>query len=105
MSNRNYPSSRKSPILHTVGQHARQGKKVSEYDRGEGERMERKRKAERNIVTTGGSGKYQVIMKWDDQSTQTENINASDYYNAAVRGMGARGSAEIPIELRVVILR
>ena len=96
---------RKSPIHHQVGPHARRGKKIDEYERGEGDRPAGTKSAERNIVTSGRSGKYQVTMTWDDNTSQTENLNAPGFYKAALNGMGARGRSEIPIELRVVLIR
>ena len=97
---------RKSPYLHQVKSHTRQGKQIDTYERGKGDPL-RTRSRPKTVVGKGGTkplgakGEYTVSLYYSGFDFENFEIESSDFEEAMHQGFAKSRSPEFPEKVKV----
>ena len=97
---------RKSPYLHQVGSHVRQGKRIDTYERGKGNQKIGRTRPKRVVgkgstKPLGDSGEYTVSLYYGGFDFENFEIQSSDYDQAMRQGFAKSRSPEFPEKVKV----
>ena len=97
---------RKSPYLHQVGSHMRQGKRIDTYERGKGNQKIRRTRPKRVVgkgstKPLGDSGEYTVSLYYSGFDSESFEVPSSDFKAAMRQGFAKSGKPDHPEKVKV----
>lgn len=99
-----YPKYRKSPIHHTVHSHTRLGRRVSDYTRGKGSRVQPTFIRKRRILKKGEPKPFTINFKYSDRKGDGESVIviSTSYEKALDEAFEERKINREPVEIEII---
>ena len=96
---------RKSPYLHQVGSHMRQGKRIDTYERGKGNKPRGRTRPKKAVGNPGPKigrqGEYTVSLYYSGFDSESFEVPSSDFKAAMRQGFAKSGKPDYPEKVKV----